>query len=392
MLLLVTGCWDKDELNELGIALALGIDMQGDLYKVSAQVVLPTEIASKSRSGGNGNAVTVYDATAPTLYEAIRKLIETSPRVLYIPQLRVVVLGEDYARRGISNMVETLMRDVFARTDYFVVVAKGAKAEDILQVSTPLERIPANQVYSSLLASSKTWAPTSTVTIDELMKRLVTEGVEAVLTGIQIVRSTPPAGDDENNNLEPIKPRTELRVSSLAVFDNDRLIGWLNEEESKGYNYIRDQVNQSFGHIAYGNGLVGVRILQSTTDVKAKIINGEPHIQIKVTNMNAIVEMGTTELSLRSREDYRRIEQECSDSVVHILQNTCDVLQHKFKVDIFGFGSLIHQTHPKVWKTLKQDWSKTFSGLKIDLSADVHVKRVGQLGDNYLKQMRENTK
>lgn len=384
--MLITGCWDKAEMNELGIALALGIDMDGDLYKVSAQVVLPTEVASKSGSTHSGSAVTLYQASGPTLYEAIGKLIETCPRKLYISQLRVVVLGEEFARNGISNLVESLMRDVVARTDYFVVVAKGQLASEALQVSTPLEKIPSNQLFSSLLASSKTWAPTTRVTIDELMKTLVSNGVHPVLTGIEI------EGNEERNNLETIKPKTEVRVSSLAVFKKDHLIGWLNEKESKGYNYIQDKVNQSFGHVPVGKGLVGVRVLRSSTEKKAEIIRGEPHIKVKVTNLVTIVEIGTTGLSLKKQEDIHKVERACEDAVVQIMHNTCDVLQHKFRIDNLGIGNLIQQTYPTAWKALQSNWDKHFSELQIDLSAEVQVRRVGQLGDTYINKMRENTK
>lgn len=51
LLPLLTGCWDRQELNELGIMLGLGVDKDGDLIKVSAQVVVPNEVSSKSGEG-----------------------------------------------------------------------------------------------------------------------------------------------------------------------------------------------------------------------------------------------------------------------------------------------------------------------------------------------------
>lgn len=388
LIALLPGCWDKDELNELGIMLALGIDMEGDLYKVSAQVVLPTEIASKG--GGEGNSVTLFEATGPSLNEALRKITETSPRVMYIPQLRVVVLGEDYARRGISNMVEDLVRDVFARADYFVLVAKGRQASDVLQVATPLEKIPANQLFSSLLASSKSWAPATTVTIDELMKQLVSDSVHPVLTGVDIVERGSDEGKDSIDHLKSIRPKAELRVTSLAVFKKDKMIGWLNEEHSKGYNYIQDKVNQTFGHIKFKEGLVSLRILRSSTDKKVKIVDGEPLIKLKVTNINTVVGVSDSDVSLKKQEDIHIIEQKSVGKINEILKSTVETVQKKFKVDIFGFGELIHQSHPKLWDKLKDHWDEEFPKLQVEYSAEVQIRRVGQLSDTYLEKMREN--
>lgn len=51
LLPLLTGCWDRQELNELGIMLGLGVDKDGDMIKVSAQVVVPNEVSSKAGEG-----------------------------------------------------------------------------------------------------------------------------------------------------------------------------------------------------------------------------------------------------------------------------------------------------------------------------------------------------
>lgn len=45
MQIFVTGCWSRRELNDLAIAVGIGIDKIGDQYQVSAQVVLPSQIA-----------------------------------------------------------------------------------------------------------------------------------------------------------------------------------------------------------------------------------------------------------------------------------------------------------------------------------------------------------
>lgn len=48
--LLLSGCWNRRELNELGIAVAAGIDRVEDRYRLSVQVVVPGQVASKKRA------------------------------------------------------------------------------------------------------------------------------------------------------------------------------------------------------------------------------------------------------------------------------------------------------------------------------------------------------
>lgn len=50
LILLLTGCWNRNELNELSIVLAMGIDKKDDLYEVSLQVVNPNQMSRKQSS------------------------------------------------------------------------------------------------------------------------------------------------------------------------------------------------------------------------------------------------------------------------------------------------------------------------------------------------------
>ena len=114
--LLITGCWDKREINDLAIATAISIDKKDDEYHVSAQVVLPTELSMK---GGMGSSpVTLYEASGKSVNEAIRKLTQVSPRIIYLGHLRVVVISEELAKEGIATTVDFLSRGWELRSDF----------------------------------------------------------------------------------------------------------------------------------------------------------------------------------------------------------------------------------------------------------------------------------
>ena len=172
-------------MNELGISVGIGIDKAGKGYRVSAQVVDPGEVAS-GKSSGNRTSVTLYEATGDTVTEAIRKMTTISPRVIYLAHLRVLVIGESLARAGIEKPLDLFSRDPEVRTDFFIVIAKGSSAKDVLKILTPLEKIPVNKLYMSLATSQKEWAPTTTITLDELMSDIISEGTNPVLTGVKV--------------------------------------------------------------------------------------------------------------------------------------------------------------------------------------------------------------
>lgn len=50
--LVLSGCWERNELNEIAFVLGIGIDKAEKGYTVSMQVVIPSAITSQTNGGG----------------------------------------------------------------------------------------------------------------------------------------------------------------------------------------------------------------------------------------------------------------------------------------------------------------------------------------------------
>ncbi len=154
--------------------------------------------------------------------------------------MRIVVIGEAVAREGIAGIIDFFARYYQFRTDFYFAVASGATAKKILSIIPPLGLIPGIKLYDSLRQSEETWAPTKSVRIIELVNDIVAEGKDPVLTGVELTQEI-------SDNIMPANSLDALRGSEVAnrakyfglgAFRKDKLLGWLDEEESKGYNYI----------------------------------------------------------------------------------------------------------------------------------------------------------
>ncbi|KGP82110.1 MULTISPECIES: Ger(x)C family spore germination protein [unclassified Paenibacillus] len=387
LLPLLTGCWDRQELNELGIMLGLGVDKDGDMIKVSAQVVVPNEVSSKS-GGGKGTPVTQYQASAPTLFEAIQKLTQSSPRRIFMAHIRVMVIGEEYARKvGIYDITEALMREPTVRPDYYVMVARNTTASKVLDVLTPLENLPAEKMFNSLDVSTKTWSPTTTVTGDQLMEYILSPGIQPVITGVEVVGEADKSGSQAN--IATIKSPASLNSTGLSVFKGDKLVGWLTEDESKGYNYIRNNVVSTIGHLpCRKDGYVTFKTLRTTTKRKAKVVAGHPVIDIKIKNVSSIgaVECG---IKIGSMKVLKELERDSEERLKDLMQESIKSVQRKFHVDIFGFGQEVYHSDPKFFKKVEKDWDEYLENLDVHYDINVQIKRVGTLDDSFKDQIRE---
>lgn len=383
--LFLTGCWDRRELNELGITLAFGIDKVEDEYQVTAQVVVPSEVSMKAGTGRS--PVTLFQANGETVYEALRKMTKESPRKIYPGHLRMLVIGEELAEEGIGESLEFLSRDWEVRSDFYVVVAKDMTAAEILNVTTPIESIPGNKMFHTLKTSESVLAATNGITLDELIEDLISEGKEAVLTGILVI------GDQEigssKQNVETITPSARIQYDHLAVFNNDKLVGWLNERESRGYNTITNSVKTTVTSIPCPNeGQATIEVIEVNSDVKGYINKGKPEVDV---NVQIEGNLGAVECRINLSEPglIDELEKIYEKKVKEILNETIDTLQKQYETDIFGFGEAIHRSHPKKWKKMKEQWDKEFSDMTVNVKVNMKIRRTGTLNDSFLENLKD---
>ncbi|MGG4212736.1 Ger(x)C family spore germination protein [Paenibacillus sp. FSL L8-0638] len=388
LVLLLTGCWNRRELNELAIVVGMGIDKQGDQFRVSLQVVDPGKASAKKGAGG-GAPATLYTEEADTIFEAIRKITTISPRRMYFSHLRICVIGESMATEGMAKALDLLSRYHQFRTDFYIVVSKGTSAEDTLKIMTPLDPIPANDLFSSLETSQKNWSPSTTVTLDEMIAAITSEGKQPVLTGLRVIGNREMG--ETSGNVQEIAPSARLQYSGLAVFRKDRLIGWLNETESRGYNFILGNVQSSVGFVACpGGGKVVSEIIRTQTAIKGSVYRGEPQINIKMQVEANVGEVECTGLDLTQVGTIYDLENKEEEKIEEIMNLAVRKAQKSYKADIFGFGEAIHRADPRTWKSIKKNWDyEYFTELPVHIKVDFKIRRLGTIGSSFLNDIKE---
>ncbi|RNB86802.1 Ger(x)C family spore germination protein [Brevibacillus nitrificans] len=388
MAIVLTGCWNRRELNELAIAVGFGVDKDGEQYRFSVQVVDPGEVAANKGGTSGRTPVTMYHMSAPTIFEALRKMTTVSPRKIYNSHLRILVIGEAVAKDGLGEVLDFVSRDQEMRTDFYIVVAKeGHTAEEALKILTPIEKIPANNLFHSLAASAKAWAPSTTVTLDQLIADLVSDGKQPVLTGLRI-NGNAQIGQT-TTNIEKIDNAATLQYTGLAVFKEDKLIGWLNQNDSIGYNFILNNIKSTVGSLACPNGgTMVIEVIRSDTKVKGFVEKGKPRVEVK-SRIEANVGEMACHLDLTKTSSIAEIEKIASKRVQDLMKQTVSKVQKQYKVDIFGFGEAVHRANAAAWKAWKKDWDVQFAKLPVDYKVEVKIRRLGTVSNSFLQEMNK---
>lgn len=383
--ILMTGCWSSREINTLAISVCMGIDKTDDGYLVTQQIINPRALAAKKTV--NEAPVIVYSETGKDIFETIRRLTTKCPRKIYFSHMKLVIFGEELAKNGIKEVIDFLARDHEFRTDFNFVVAKGTTAHEVMGMLTSLESIPAMEMYNSLNVSEKSWAPTKSLRMIELVNSIVAKGLDPVISGVELTGESQYTGSIDV--LKQPSGYKRLKYTNIGVLKEDRLVGWLNENEGKGYNYIRGKVKNTVGYTYLPNDVkITFEINSTKTDIKVVVKKGKPVVNV---NIHLIANISTVdgEFDVTKEENAHLVSKYISNKLTTNCQKAVSRVKEEFNSDIFGFGEAIHRQHPKLWHKLEKNWDKEFPKLQVNITGYVKIDKVGQISKPFFMKEKQ---
>lgn len=277
LILLLSGCYNYRELNELAITTGIAIDKEEN-YKVTIM------IANSKKEGSNGSIspqATVYEGNGDTIYEAFKDTSLAISKQIYLSHIDVLVLSEEIAKNNLNDVIDFLFRYSQTRNNFQLVLAKDKKAGDILKITTPLETFPSQNLAKNLEITDKLQGFTYTVDFTEFVKILTTEGVNPVLPSVTIIGDT--IEGNKNENIEQNEPQTYLKLDMLGIFKDNKFVTYADGDESKGINIINNKVYILGVIIDYNDKKVVTEITEMKTDFEVK--NNKVIINIKTNNV-----------------------------------------------------------------------------------------------------------
>lgn len=369
--LLLAGCWDLKEINEIGFTVGLGIDKDGDDYQITTQIALPALL--EGSGGGEEPPVWVVSGKGRTIFEAIRDVNTRSARKPFWGHLNVIVLGEEVAREGLIPVLDLLSRGQELRRSNYVVLAQG-KARDILEAQPKLESI--NAIYISHLIENRIGQSVSpAVTINDLLITLSTSGKENVLPRIRALEQEsfrPPPKEGENTKEGEEKPKEILELRGSGVFKDDKLIGWLDEETTRGYLWVQGEVQGGVIVVespVEPGALISLEIKGNKSRIKPSLEKGKIKIDINVaSSFNLVENAGTVSIG---EDEMDHLRQRAGEAVRKEVEKAIQKAQ-EMKSDFLGLGEYVRVGYPEVWEGM--EWSEVFPTVEINVVTNVEIQ------------------
>ncbi len=390
--LLLSGCWGKRELTDLAIIAAISLDKdEKGNYVKGVQLLNPGSVAGGLQGGGGGSSppFTVFKATGDTILEAHSNLSSKVSRVLYHPHANLLVIGEDLAREeGIRPLLDSFDRNAEARLATHIVIARDAKAEDILKLNTAIDKVGAVKINRTVEFTEKALGESLVVTVQDFVKGSTTSGLDAVVGGFSIVGDVEKGKKMENVQQSELDAR--LEADGLAVFKEGKLIDWYDGDMAKGVLWMRNKLVSTDVPIEWKgtkHAILFATFRQETKlepDTSKKI----PSMTIQVRTEGRIREVSKP-VKLDDPATIAKIEKTVENEIKKHLEATINRSQ-KNKTDVLGFGQTIHHSDPELWKKIEKEWNDVyFPKVTFNVKVDAFIRNSGTKTNSFLSDIKE---
>jgi len=377
---LLTGCWNRREIETLGFITMVGIDKAREEGKIELTVHMAKPFAmGKEGAIPIEKPFWVVSSTGYTIFDAVRNLRAQSPREPVWVHARLVIFGEELAREGIWDVVDFLDRDNETYWLLNIMVAKGVRASEMLHAEFEIEKMPARGIFSILLRAESDLSTVVSVNHTDLLQAMESEGLEPVLTRGEIVRRKGEGSVEGELTRENIG--TSVRLTGAAVFKDDRLKGYLNKLETRGFNWIKGDTKSGIivvEHPQREGKRVALEMLKAKGSYEVKIVEGKAHVDVKVEAQGNLGEVQEYMDMFENPELWQSMERRMATVIRNEVMASVAKAK-EFESDIFGFGGYVARNDPKEWEKIKKQWDQMFLECIVNVDVRCELKRAGRV-------------
>lgn len=376
--IVLCSCAGPRELDQLGIIASTGVDFENGKILITNEVIQPT----KSDSPLDPTFIYIQ-STGDTIFEAFRNATLELDRKLYISHNRILIFGEEFVKRGIGDYLNFFINDNEPRETAYMLVAKGAKAYEVMAINAGLANTPSDYMLG-LIENFKHTSKTRTINLIEYFKCFFSNK-SVVLGVVQKVHKMEIYKEDHQTGSEHFV----LNVAGGAVFNGDKLVGYYSGEEMIGFNFMVNQIEGGLivfetpddlikdeKQIATRGIYTVVEIISSRTKKEIEMVDNKMHLSIDVTVKGTLGE-DTKGLVIMELAVKDAVQRACSDKVKEYIGLVMEKGQKEFNIDNFDIKDTAIRKFPNQKNEITENWDSIFPELSYTVNVETQLIRTG---------------
>lgn len=354
----IGGCWNYRGLNDMTIVVGIAIDKRdsGEGYKVTFEAVDLT-VPVKTQ----GFRHQLLQSEGLTLFDAVRNAKKLNMNKLYFGHAQFTVISEDIARGSdLISVIDWYLRDSEMRETLCIAVSGEKTARELLAVTGPGESLISVELRKILETDNQVTSSTLSYELYQIYNILKSKGKSVVLPLVHVVHN------EDTANVE---------VNGVAVYKGERMIGTLSPEDSKCLLFVVDKVEG--GVLTFTSGKDGsidasLEISRNRTSKSLRVKDGKPVITVKTETDVFLDEYKHSTYDL-DKQEIIMLQTAAQQSLVQSIGDVIKKVQTEYGSDIFGFGEMVREQNPALWKTLEDKWDEIFPSLEVNVECKINI-------------------
>lgn len=360
--LLLTGCWNYEDIDKRSIELSIGVDRINDKLEFTG------EIAKLSKWGGRAKITETYKYWSLGKYfEGARDNFDA--RVIgedFPGAVRSVVFSKKYAEtESIESYVNRLYYSPEFRNSVLIVVSKE----------------PTSELFNGKIKDDISIG----YAIEDTIKT-PSENGEALYKTLQQVKS-----DIEFKDIGYLVPYITKKVNSieylgLAAMKASKLIGIVRREDSNGFLFIllkNATVTILIPHPDDKTILISTKNFLKQRKIKTDYKNNRVNIDVDLKLSSKIQYL--YELKELSEDDIIELEKRISEEIKKDVMFALELSKKQFRYDIFGFARYFKADNPEEYK--KINWEEEYPYINFNVNVKTTITNTNLLDVNAKKEV-----
>ncbi|MEJ9281853.1 Ger(x)C family spore germination protein [Ureibacillus thermosphaericus] len=380
---LLSGCWDRYELEERANILALSIDIaeEGEdiempevthskgefpaeekiIYKVAAQLAVPGKIMLGPEGGDTNSAETdwLLVTYGYSMKDVLSNLQQELAEKIYLGHIQLIVVSDKIAKKGLEDIMDFLKRDFEVRRTAWIMVTEG-EALEILNATPPIQTVPSLYLANTLREAVK-FGKLPKEHLGKVWIDFSDEGVDAIIPLVK------PMGD-------------HILVDGLVYFKDYQMVGTLTPTETGAILALQGINPAGYSNVIVPGDKKGVYLVKPfkrISKISVEIQDGKPKVFIDVKVEGFVEEqLYTNDLS---KEKLQELEKSATELGGKVLNSLVKKLQQD-ESDILAIGARVRAYHPKYWEEnvkTEDAWREIYKEMDIQVKMDYKILRVG---------------
>ncbi|MDO6354928.1 Ger(x)C family spore germination protein [Caloramator sp. CAR-1] len=353
--LFFTSCWNYRELDQVSTAAGVAFDYDENKNKY----ILTVEIVTITNYGQGQSLILpeYFSEEGDTIFDAVRNLISKTGKKIFWSHAKVVFINKKLAKRGILPILDWIERDAEVRPDMKIVFVNSKMAKDVFTTTNNLQKIVSFHVYD-ILESSKNIAKYPNINLWQVINEIQSDSAATILPVAHIIEE---------------KGRNIVKISGCALFKDAKLLGFLDDHNTKNLLFIKNQIK---------GGIIPIKNALSTgTDISFEIYNSQakitPIVDDKVKfkidiSVDVSLAENSGEFDFIKEENLIKLKDFSEKYIAQDIENTLSIIQ-SYNADIVNFGRFLKIKYPTYWKKNKDNWNKIFQTVSYSVNVKLNI-------------------